>query len=167
MFLAPSPVLWSWEIHSLSPTLSFLGCSRSLWAIQFLSVSVFEKGNNYQGSISGILLMYCCEKGSTLFRREEGQKSDALSWHVRKWHVCEFKHMHIIFIWFPASHHLSRAGIIAPVSPKQSIPLKNYIPQSLIRPLLRNAAVLCCCCILAACKYLSSVFLAVRKGKGT
>lgn len=59
---------------------------------------------------------------------------------------------------------MDRADTITPVSPKQSTPLKNCVSESLIDQCYEITAVLYCRYVLATCQYLSSVFLAIKRG---
>lgn len=96
-----------------------------------------KMGNEYPGPISGLLFLYCCEKGFMFFKWEEDQQSAGMSGND----MCVNFSMSMLF-WCSASHHVDGAGIITPVFPKQPTPLKKYVSHNPIGPLLWNPAAL-------------------------
>lgn len=87
-FLAPSLIMWSQEIHLLSPNFSFFGCNITLTGNDVsLGPCVWKWETVFKVLLVGPASVVLC-KGFHIFQLRS-QQSAALSWHVRKWHPCE------------------------------------------------------------------------------
>lgn len=77
-------------------------------------------GNSYEGSISRMLFMYCCEKLLPIFSHRK--LAIVVFPGVLGNGICMNFGMYLSLSWFSAKHQVGSADVFTPVSPKQSTP---------------------------------------------